>query len=49
MTGLTAALDDYLTMRRALGYRLIRPEMMALTQVDQSCSSNFPTWWRCQL
>ena len=28
MTGLTAALDDYLTMRRALGYRLIRPEKL---------------------
>jgi GAF domain-containing protein len=23
--------------------------MMTLTQVAQSCSANFPTWWRCQL
>jgi uncharacterized protein YndB with AHSA1/START domain len=25
------------------------PGLMTLTQVAQSCSSNFPTWWRCQL
>jgi len=23
--------------------------MLTLTQVAQSCSSNFPTWWRRQL
>ena len=34
MTGLTAALDDYLTMRRALGYRLIRPEKLLRQFID---------------
>jgi hypothetical protein len=23
--------------------------LMTLTQVPQSCSSEFPTWWQCQL
>ena len=24
-------------------------EVMTLAQIPQGCSSNFPTWWRCQL
>ena len=29
--------------------RMVEMKLMTLAQIPQGCSSNFPTWWRCQL